>query len=402
MPELPESLQTLARATEIASTPPAFGDLVRRSRQRRRNQVLATAAATAVLVGGVAAMTAFGPQSAPAPSHNLVHRPTPTPKADTPAQKIRSLTAQQMVHQGQLFSFASLGDGTSLRTWQKCTRNLMVCASAWQLVTAKGPSVEQLLSESLAYVYAAGDAYIVRSPDEAGIVVHTDGSVTAIQPVAEARPIGAGDVLVIGKGLLRVVDPDAGVTWPLALPPAVTDVADGQNDETKIDADGRIWLSTFSSSTMPGLTWSVDGGTTWSRHEFGRGRHTGDLVASGQHVATFTNSDGEGGLSFDQWDVSSDAGKSWTEVSPSAVPFAEIASMAATSGGTLYVANVAGKVWRSTDSSWTHFVKVVTDAPVSQLVPAGDHVLGAATDMRGPVLFVRLADDGRATYVDAR
>jgi hypothetical protein len=72
--------------------------------------------------------------------------------------------------------------------------------------------------------------------------------------------------------------------------------------------------------------------------------------------------------------VSTDSGRTWSDIPGSSLPFLDASEVAETAGGTLFVGGGQGLI-RSTDASWTHFAKV-SDQAAWALQPLDDGRMG--------------------------
>jgi hypothetical protein len=217
------------------------------------------------------------------------------------------------------------------------------------------------------------------------------------RPVADAAggDVTAGDVLARtrAKGL-AVVDPRSATTWDLPGPSGAKSWEVGA-----VGSDGTTWLMPMAGGgTPPGvvaLHWLRD--ARWHQHVLWDQRRStggtampGVLAVSGHHVAAVSSFDGATLTPVGKVAVSADNGETWTDLTRDQVPFETVDSMAATSGGTLYVVGVTRglgqwRVFRSTDATWTHFESVPAPPATSGLQPAGPVVLavsGSGKDVR--------------------
>ncbi len=105
-------------------------------------------------------------------------------------------------------------------------------------------------------------------------------------------------------------------------------------------------------------------------------------------MAALTSYDGVTAVRAGTLAVSTDAGASWTTLSGADLPFGTVDSMAATSGGRLYVAEPDGTLWRSRNPGWTAFTRVTAASGVG-VVAADDSVL-----VQDGARVVRVRDDG--------
>jgi hypothetical protein len=387
LPDFPDVATPVARAT----VPPPFEQVVARARGRRRRTVVSVALAVGVLVGVVAttSMLPLGDRgAAPSPVE-----PAPTTASTGPTPQPGQRDALAIVQGGYLVSVARSMSGGLLTVWQLCSDG-GACRHAWQLRTAGGAH-RGLVSGSVPTATVAGDRFVVTSWDEPGIVVDPSGGTTPLRQVA-AGNVRPGDVLVSrGKGGLALVDPGSAEFWPLPTEPGTEGWGQGE-----VATDGTIWALPFLSGASR-ISWSRTG-SAWQHHVMpsgdGRPALPGYLAVSGDHVAAMTAYDGATVLPVADLAVTSDGGRTWTDLHQTDLPFRYVDSMAATSGGTLYLVTPGGEhLYRSTDATWTRYVEVPNPTHADTLVPAGDHVIarGGGTE---PVL-VALDDAGRAASV---
>ena len=215
------------------------------------------------------------------------------------------------------------------------------------------------------------------------VVVGADG---VVRPVVDGvpRPARAGDVVVSAENRLLLVDPRTGQSWP--LPPAQ---GVDRWHQGLVSPDGTLWATALVGGQV-WLAWSTDG-ASWQHHAMPGDRVGNDipgyLAAGGDHVASVSGSDGATVLPVVDFAVTTDDGRTWTDLDRQDVPFDTVDAMAATSGGTLYVVTAGGEhLFRSTDDTWRHFTELPNPDHVDVLVPAGDRVLARGGSWDAPVL----------------
>lgn len=397
MPELP--FPDLATPAAQETVPPLFEEIVGRARRRRRNKTLAVAAGTLaalVVVTSGAIATLGHDQASPGPVGPSPTVPAPS-ATSTPSTKPADAT--EVTRDGVLISYAA--SGQSLMTvWELCGTGEEegTCHYAWQLQSGSG--IHRGLVRGSRSPYAAGGSFVLPSWTGPGLLVEPDGTVRTLRRTTP-RAVTSTDVLVrLDKGL-GAVDPTTGEVWSL---PGAADV-EGWGDGA-MAADGTVWATTSppSPTTIVDVSWLAPGTTSWQHHtvstSFADGPATGPVAVSGDHVATFSMHDGVDVATFGRMAVTTDGGASWSDLRPGDLPFDNVDAVAATSGGTLYVASMDSsghhRLFRSTGSSWTTFSEV-RDAPeVSQLVPAGDRVIARGGTLHRAEIY-RLDDAGHVT-----
>ncbi|MGH3510065.1 MAG: hypothetical protein ACRDPI_07535, partial [Nocardioidaceae bacterium] len=207
-----------------------------------------------------------------------------------------------------------------------------------------------------------------------------------------------------GKGGQMVIDPKSREQWPLPFSPG-----DTIHENGIVSSDGTVWVLQGGGSS-PGTTkvlWKRGGfnawyGGAWSKRTLSTAINAvpGALAASGGHVAALSSFDGATDLPVGTLAVSTDAGRTWDDLHKSDLPFNAVDSMAATSGGVLFVADPVGALWRSADSTWTSFERVTGVPKVYGLEPAGAGVI-AQVAVKAPRLAL-IDAQGHATTTPAR
>jgi hypothetical protein len=392
MPELPfpDLVTPVARATEA----PPFEQIVGRARRRRRRHVLGAAAGTAALVASAATgvvLSTGHENSAPGPAQPSVSRgSTATPVA---------VDAARIVLTGGLLSYAAGPDGSLLTVWKACAADDETdCDTAWQLQT-RGDVYQGIAKGDTPSVYAGSGGFVLDSWNRRAVVIDAaQGQTRQVTPAA-SRTVGAGDVFIGEKGHLVVVDPRTATSWPLATAPDRDSWV-----QAAVGADGSIWAMTLRNNDVPTI-WSLSAsaGSAWRQHVMAstdtHDSVPGYFATSGDHIAALSGYDGATVLPVADLAVTTDGGRTWTDLHQSDLPFKYVDAMAATSGGTLYVVTPAGQhLYRSTDDTWTRFTEVPNPSHADSLVPAGDHVLARGGTFEAPVLEA-LDDAGRSAPV---
>lgn len=391
LPDFPDVATPAARET----VPPPFEAIVTRAHRRRRRQVLTTATAVAAVVVVVAtgAVLTVGDRStapapmdpSPSPSGSAAPSPAPDPAPDV----------DTIVRDGTLYSVAAGEDDALLTVWQLCDDGEAAdCVSAWQLESASGVRRGRAPGDG-PVVHGGADGYVVKAWNRKGIVVGADGSVRPVVD-GDARPARAGDVVVSADNRLLLVEPRTGESWP--LPPAQ---GVDRWDQGVVGPDGTLWATALRGNEV-WLAWSTDG-ASWQHHVMPGDRPGNDLpgyvAAAGEHVASVSGSDGATIFPVVDFAVTSDGGRTWTDLGRQDLPFGTVDAMAATSDGTLYVATAGGEqLFRSTDDTWRRFAEMPNPDRVDVLVPAGDHVLARGGSRDAPALLSYDAD-GQVTPI---
>lgn len=398
MPEQ-QSFPDLARRAAEATQPPPFDVIVARAHRHRRRTVLATSGAVAAVVIAVAAgaaLTTGETRSAPGPAGPS--RSTGTSPSPAPGQ---AADPDEVVRDGRLTSVAVTAKGSLLTVWQRCVGEGQRCRTAWQLQGHSAGITRALVPGNFVSATAAGDSVVVTSWDQPGVVVGDDGSSRPLRAVGVGT-VAPGDAVVrLGKRLV-VVDPATASYWPLAVPAGVEGWVHGE-----IAADGTVWAMPFIAAPPIDVRVSwlpPSDGATWQHHpissSFGDGPSPGLMAVANDHVAALSMHDGVDVATYGRMAVTTDGGASWSDLRPGDLPFDNVDAMAATSGGTLYVASTdrtgEARVYRSTDSTWQHFAEVPGARGTYRLVAAGPRVVATRGPLTGPEVL-RLDDAGHAT-----
>jgi hypothetical protein len=356
-----------------------------RSRRRRNLAVIAfCAVALAWTVATGAALTSghrdAAPSSpAPASPATPVRGPSRAPASGPARDEQREASA--VVRAGRLVSYAVNAKGALMTVWQSCTSwtEESACRTAWQLQSGAGIH-RGLVHGNFAAAEAAGDSVAVTSWNRRGIVVDDDGRSRPLRAVHSGEVV-VGDALVrLGKSL-GVVDPVAAELWPLPAPDGVEGWVEG-----RIALDGTVWATSGTAAPIDvRVSWLEPGADRagWRHHTFSTsfadGPGPGPIAVAGRNVAVMSMLDGVDVATYGRFAVTADGGATWSDLRPGDLPFDNVDAIAATSGGTLYVASLDDsghdRLFRSTDRSWTRFSKVRGAPEVSQLVQAGDQVV---------------------------
>jgi hypothetical protein len=391
-PELPDLATPAARATVA----PPFEQIVERARRHRRHRTavglsivflaMLAAASTGVL------LSAGHRDGAPQPVHPSPSTPSRSPST---APTVRSPDAAAIVRTGGVTAYAAGPDGSLLTVWQHCeTGEDGTCRSAWQLQTAAGVH-RGLAHGEVTSAFAAGNSFVVNAWDKGAIVIGPTGAVRQVERVGSGTT-SAGTVFVHSRKALLVVDPRSAKAWPLGSAPD-----GGSWTSATLSATGTTWAMAMVGDQSR-ISWSPDG-ARWQHHTMPADEPGGALPAyvavTEDHVAAVSGYDGATVLPVADLAVTSDGGRSWTDLHQADLPFQYVDAIAATSGGTLYVTTAGGeKLYRSTDTAWTRFVEVPNPTRADSLVPAGDRVIGRGGSFTEPVL-VAFDDAGRAEPV---
>lgn len=406
MPDDFADLTALAHDVADRAQLPAFDLLVDRSRRRRRTRGVAISAAASIAVLGVGLAAVqlgdSGHRPVGVPPVTVPAAPTPSAGNGTPAtpeERLRAMSAEQIVARGELYSYGSGGSGTVLTVWGACVDHHLHCRYAWRLSTGTGAVVGLTGSGGSApAVHAAGGRYVVKAWNRPGIVVRPDGSVAELHQVAPGTLGPASMVVRSGPVGLSVVDAENAGSWRLPRPAGTEGFVEGA-----VGSGPVVWtLPMDSGGGTVQVRWRTGDGA-WHTHVVATGgiMHVpADLAVSGRRVAALSSFDGATVSPVGTLAVTTDGGATWTHLGKGDVPFATVDSMAATATGVLFVAEPDGSVWRSSDGSWTRFVKVAGVGPVDGLEPAGADVLARTATAKAGLDLV--SPDGTVTPVTVR
>lgn len=404
----------LAHEAARLTQPPEYDVLLARAgRARRRRRVGTVAASVAVavaLVGTGALLTDTTRQTSPdpvepptpGPSRTVEPSPRPVDDARREADRLRALSAEEIVAEGRAAYFVVNEDGAILTYWYVCGGQSEVCVGAWRLVSESG-TVTTILQERGGWppiMEPAQHGFLVKTVNfDRTFLLSSDGSRRSVKVGDPPLPIEAGQVTVRDGDRFNVVDPGTGNAWALLQPDDVERI-----DSPVIDDTGRVWAigSQFAAASGANeVIWTDDPETGWQRFRFDTERNLpGRVVVQGEHVVATSAGDGATIAPVEKFAVSADRGSSWTVLESGDLPFQQTYGMAATDGGCLFVADYDGRVWRSVGTDWTRFERVRDVPEIESLAPSEDTVLGI-TRSREPV-FVRIEDNGSFTTFPAR
>ena len=382
------------------------------ARSRRRRTLAAIAVSAVALAGTVATGAALtsrtsgdrdADRSSPAPASPAtpVRGPSQAPASGPTRDEQREASA--VVRAGRLVSYAVNAKGSLMTVWQSCRSwtEESACRTAWQLQSHAGVH-RGLVRGNFAGAHAAGDYVAVTSWNRRGVVVDDDGRSRPLRAVRSGEVV-VGDALVrLGKSL-GVVDPVSAELWPLPAPDGVDGWVEG-----RIALDGTVWVTSGAAAPIDvRISWRGPGSDRagWRHHTFSTsfadGPGPGPIAVAGQNVAVMSMHDGVDVATYGRFAVTVDGGATWSDLRPSDLPFDNVDAMAATSGGTLYVASLDehghDRLFRSTDSSWTRFSEVRGAPEVSQLVQAGDQVVARGGTLDQAEIY-RLDDAGHVRH----
>jgi len=383
LPEFPDLATQVTRSVR----PPAFEELARRAsgRRRRRTTIALTTLALVVAAIAVGSTVLFGGHDRAVPP---IDHPSPTPaKTDRAAEIVRT---------GTLAGYAAAGPHASFAVWSRCPRAMADgCQIAWRIDNRGRVSEGMVPTDTVPQLAPApnGDVVLVWGIGE-GLVVHPDGR-TVPTPVDALRGDPGTDSVIVqetARHSTLLVDPTTAASRRLSMPSLGN--ADGWVQAVRT-IDGDVFALAHGSGPSAVAVSMLRAGTT-SRHPLRPGTLPGYLAASGHRVAAFSSFDGATILPVGDLAVTTDDGASWTDLQRNDLPFTDIAAMAATTAGTLFVSTNDGKLFRTTNSAWTRFTTVPASGKVVGLEPAGSSVVGRVDADSTPRLS-RYDDAGHAT-----
>ena len=362
------------------------GELLQRVRRRRA--AIGTAAAAAVAVVAVVLPLAAGAQHGhgddrPAPSHRTsTSSPSPT---DTPTTS----TAANVIAHGSPTAYVSRGTASAF-LWSDCGAHH--CSAAWQVIE-KGTSYEDVLpypAENTTLT-AGSDGFIVSDYTGGGFVIADDGSTQPLRLVSSG-PREPEESLVPHDGGMRLVDTKLG-TWSTLTDDtgAAFRTGDAAGESAVAGehmADGAVELSWRSSADQP-----------WQHRALLSGASDmtpGSVLTDGTRIAAVSAKVADDFDAVVGFSISTDAGAHWHDIPASSLPFYDASQLAETSDGTLFVGGGQG-LFRSTDATWTHFVKV-PGVTVWGLQPLDDGRMGVMLARLKPPYQVVAVDDSGVTH----
>lgn len=301
------------------------------------------------------------------------------------------MSPQQVVAAGNLYSYGSAGSGALVTVWQVCVHGSTYCRYAWRLADPDGwIAIGDAWTGDGAtgpQVVPAANGYLLTAWNRHPLVLALDGTVSPSHPGPPQWVEDRIGVVRQGEAGLAAVDPQTGTRWSLPLPPGSDAVA-----EASVAADGTVWaLPAFAG---PGkVEVSRLRGGRWQSHEIRGPRPSlavpGLLAVAGAgttptHVAVLSTYDGATSMPVGVLAVSDDAGRSWRRLTEAQLPFDTVDSMAV-AGDTLFVADPAGRVWRTDGAAWDRFTALPGVRAVG-LAPGGDRVLAEVAGGNRPRL----------------
>jgi hypothetical protein len=387
LPDFPDVATAAARATR----PPPFEQIVIRARRRHQRSILTTLAVSAAVLAAVgtgAVIVSHGPIAA--------DTPIGPPLTSTPTQPP---DPRKVIREGNMDAYAGTANGAVLTLWRSCAdpKTGERCTVAWQLNNRLATSVG--LADDAGErpsAYAAGDSFVIWAHDRIGFLVDADGGTRQLKPASVEGDPAAGQVVVTRGDHLVVVDPASGTFWPLPAAPGVS-----RATQAVISSNGTTWAIAAAEHEETWIAWKPDSTSGWQHHKMPADQPgstlPGYLAVSGDHVAAVSGSDGATILPVVDFAVTTDGGSTWTDLRKTDLPFDAVDAMAATSGGTLYVLSAGGEhLYRSSDSSWTHFTELPNPHKADELVSAGARIVARGGTIHKPTL-IEYDDAGNAT-----
>lgn len=374
----------LVREVAAQTRPPEFDTLLRRASRRRARR---RASAIVAAAGAVAACAITVAVLQPSQSRSQPTRPASTTTIGSTASRSGSATAtvhsglavdhESIARAGHLVGFAADGHGGLLTGWQSCHQG---CQYVYHVLGGGNSGWSGTDQE----VYAAADpGFVELSMDHPDGSLDRDGAVLHIS-AASSGSIGPDTAVLPSKSGLTAVDPGSLTMW--SLPPTCLRDQVGWADATS-SSNGTIFAFPVTNATTGGyvpLCSSTDG-VTWhtaiANLDPDPAAGPGQVVATGDHVAAL--SAGDDGMPADPFWVSTDGGAHFSRLT--GAPFDRVESMATTSDGVLFVADMAGKVYCSTD--WSTFTIVAGAPTLWSLEPDGAGVVGQGGDVTDPKIF---------------
>lgn len=398
----------LVRDVAADVRPPDFDTLVRRARRRRARQRAAGIAAAATVAAAVAVGASLLRPSNDArpmptgPSPTTAVSPTVTPTV-SPTAAGPPTDAASIVAQGMLVGYAVDGRGGLMTKWQVCDQapEDSRCTYAMRVTipeplhpshTWRARQEDDPLGGSSGFVQTgwSGRVSDVR-------VVIGDG-LGLVTPIASGS-LKPGVLLLAGTSrlALRVVDPATSTTWSVSA-----GCLAGQTGwmAATVSSDGTLWAvpqpagaqhvfdagraaPTTVCSSADGHHWHVSFSVPFDPQAV-----PGMLISAGQDVALVMTGMGSATIMPVTAMWSTTDGAHWSRAP--APPFAQVDSLAATSGGVLFAAADDGTLYRSTD--WRTFARIATNTKANELQPNGATVAARLASTQ-PGL-VTIADDG--------
>jgi len=350
-----------------------------------------TAGTSPDTAGGVPTSSATSDSSASL-SATTPSTPAPTTASSSTAtatKTVQPVTAASVIEEGQVLGFVSTGPGQLLVVWEQCANRNPGCRQAWELRSLRSEMSGLLRLKLVGYLFdasefaPAGRDYIIKGAatnGQPGMILHPDGTITRLH-AGPKQPFRPRDVLVWSSpsAWAAFADPRTGDVWTPAKPD-LPDVEYAQPG-TQVDDNGTPWVLTiYDVNPAPQIVWRDSSG--W------HARHRGAATAIWNRPDGSTQVITVGSALH----LTTNGGVTWHTYPGSDFPFhpKSVTSVAADSSGTLYVVDGSGHVWRSTDTSWIHFTRMMRGTTVVGVQQAGDSVLAqlGSTKVRVKVVWL--------------
>lgn len=399
--------------------------------------LIARVAGAGVVVAAVAglAVLAYGVMMSEGEDEPSVEAAPSAAATPSPILGLGRISAEQIIADGRLTSYAVTESGTMLTVWGTCTFvNETGCGLAWRLGTGSQPQATGVIGSGAGYggAYASGDGFVLTPPRPGadlglrtahGFRIAQDGTASplsmACTDASWSTPTEPGR-LVWAQGLIldtvagTICDPGQLGGRPLDGVGAIT-------------AEGTLWALLDNPNVSDTLTIGRFDGAEWRYHDFAAqaGSGTSLLAAAGSTVVVL-QANPEPLYEEDQlvgFAVTTDDGETWSEVLDPDVlerdlPFSlspnlgnclcEYPTMAFAGTSALYIADVDGALWRSTDFATFSRVSIpggvrdvtsVGDAVIARIDTAGTCDAPAACQLND---LVRISADGSVEPITVR
>lgn len=443
--DLADLLRRQAEATTLTAPPldaiMAEGKAAARRRNRDIGVVAMGAAAAVVAVIAIPLGVLHATGSAPAPVGPV--GPSAPPGSTTPnatqgaTQDTTQNTAASRIIAAARVPYAtavtSTGEVASL--WVGCQKTTS-CGTAWMLtsgartVTGIVPTNRHDNAEDEQLV-DGGDGFLVVSDDStapsSNFVLDYGGSTTPLRrddtlTTDPADPMYDGTAVYRDNGQSVWVASAKLDTWA----PLVAGGSKGSSIGPGLIEGETAWVGQVVDG-KPVLQWlPMDG--SWHSHPLlstspyiSPGFHdlyVGQVaVARGGMVAATSVLAGDDRDLLVGLCVSHDGGATWTDIPGTSLPFVDdgvaagatppphagsavdVFDMAATMDGTLFVDAWNGRLYRSTDRTWTHFAPVAGMTDAEHLQSLGDDAVAVTEPAKGSVGIARVSSNGSARTI---
>lgn len=165
-----------------------------------------------------------------------------------------------------------------------------------------------------------------------------------------------------------------------------------------MDDNGTPWvLAVYDVGPHPQIVWRDSSG--WHAHD--RGVATTIWNRPDGLTQGITVGGPVGSSVGSSVDVTTDSGATWHSRPGSNFPFHPkyVRSIAVDASGTLYVVDGFGRLWRSTDTTWTHFTRMMRGTTVVNVQEAGDSVLAQVGSTKVRLKVVWLSGSGHGAPI---